>query len=99
LWKATQNHYLENIDKEIKMNSGEENKTTLQARLKILNKSLVSEENSVQYYQTLLENTAPDSDEKTGERRMYEELQAEEKKHVEVLRDMIQHWESELKKL
>lgn len=81
------------------MNKGEENKTTIQARLKILNKSLVSEENSVQYYQTLLENTAPDSDEKTGERRMYEDLQAEERKHVEALQAMIQHWENELNKL
>ena len=62
------------------MDQEEENKTTIQARLKVLNKSLVSEENSVQYYQTLLKNTAPDSDEKIGERRMYEDLQAEEKK-------------------
>lgn len=81
------------------MNKGEENKTTIQARLKILNKSLVSEENSVQYYQTLLENTAPDSDEKIGERRMYEDLQAEERKHVQALQTMIQHWENELNNL
>ncbi len=79
------------------MDKGEENKVTIQARLKVLNKSLVSEENSVQYYQTLLENTATDSDEKIGEHRIYEELQAEEKKHVQVLRDMIQHWEIKLK--
>ncbi len=79
------------------MDKREENKITIQARLKILNKSLVSEENSVQYYQTLLENTAPDSDEKIGERRVYEDLQAEEKKHVQVIRDMIQHWEDKFK--
>lgn len=79
------------------MDKGEENKVTIQARLKVLNKSLVSEENSVQYYQTLLENTAQDSDEKIGERRMYEGLQAEEKKHVQVIRDLIKHWESKLK--
>ena len=79
------------------MDTGEENKITIQARLRILNKSLVSEENSVQYYQTLLENTAPDSEEKIGERRMYEDLQEEEKKHVQVLRDMIQYWEDKLK--
>jgi len=78
------------------MDNGEENKATIQARLKVLNKSLVSEENSVQYYQTLLENTAPDSDEKIGERRMYEDLQAEEKRHVQVIRDMIQLWEEKL---
>lgn len=79
------------------MDQGEENKTTIQARLKVLNKSLVSEENSVQYYQTLLKNTPPDSDEKIGERRMYEDLQAEEEKHVQIIRDMIQHWEDRLK--
>ena len=78
------------------MDKGEENKTTIQARLRILHKSLVSEENSVQYYQTLLENTAPDSDEKIGERRIYEDLQAEERKHVQVLLDKIQHWERKL---
>jgi rubrerythrin len=78
------------------MDKREENKITIQARLKVLNKSLVSEENSVQYYQTLLENTAPDSDEKIGERRIYEDLQAEEKKHVQVIQDMIQHWENKL---
>jgi rubrerythrin len=78
------------------MDNGEENKATIQARLKVLNKSLVSEENSVQYYQTLLENTAPDSDETIGERRMYEDLQAEEKRHVQVIRDMIQLWEGKL---
>jgi len=36
---------------------------------------------------------------KIGERRMYEELQSEEKKHVQVLRDMIQLWEGELKNI
>jgi rubrerythrin len=81
------------------MDNEEENKITIQARLKVLNKSLVSEENSVQYYQTLLENTAPDSDEKIGERRTYEDLQEEEKNHVQVIRDMIKHWEDKLKDL
>ena len=81
------------------MNKGEENKVTIQARLKILNKSLVSEENSVQYYQTLLDNTSPDSDEKIGERWMYEDLQAEERNHVQVIQNMILHWESELNKI
>ncbi len=79
------------------MDTGEETKATIQARLKTLNKSLVSEENSVQYYQTLLDNTPSDSEEKIGEWRMYEELQTEEKKHVEVIRGMITHWENQLK--
>ncbi|MCH6579035.1 MAG: hypothetical protein O6704_04115 [Nitrospinae bacterium] len=79
------------------MDTGEETKATIQARLRILNKSLVSEENSVQYYQTLMDNTPSDSGEKTGERRMYADLQTEEKKHVEVIRGMITHWENQLK--
>jgi rubrerythrin len=81
------------------MDKGEENKITIQARLRILNKSLVSEENSVQYYQTLLENTPQESDEKIGERRMYEDLQKEERKHVQAFRDMIQYWEDRLKNI
>lgn len=76
-----------------------ETKATIQARLNVLNKSLLSEENSVQYYQTLLENTSQDNEEKIGEWRIYEDLQTEEKKHVKVIRDMIQHWERELKKV
>ncbi len=79
------------------MDTGEETKASIQGRLKILNKSLISEENSVQYYQTLLDNTPPDSEEKIGERRMYEDLQTEEKKHVEIMRSMITHWETQLK--
>jgi len=79
------------------MDKEEENKVTIQARLKVLKKSLVSEENSVQYYQTLLKNTPPDSDEKIGERRMYEDLQSEERGHVQVIRDMIKHWEDKLR--
>jgi len=81
------------------MDKGEETKATIQARLKVLKRSLVSEENSVQYYQTLLKNTAPDSDEKIGERRMYEDLQTEKKKHVQVIQDLIKHWENQLSKL
>ncbi len=81
------------------MNQGEETKTTIQGRLKVLSKSLLSEENSVQYYQTLLENTSQDSEEKIGERRMYEDLKEEEKQHVKVIQGMIKHWEGELDKL
>lgn len=85
--------------RKIEMDQGEETKGAIEARLKILNKSLVSEENSVQYYQTLLENTGSESEEKIGEQRMYEDLRAEEKKHVQVIRDMIAHWEHKLKKI
>ena len=85
------------MKRNIEMDTGEETKASIQGRLKILNKSLISEENSVQYYQTLLDNTPPDSEEKIGERRMYEDLQTEEKKHVEIMRGMITHWETQLK--
>ena len=85
------------MKRNIEMDTGEETKASIQGRLKILNKSLISEENSVQYYQTLLENTPSDSEEKIGERRMYEDLQTEEKKHVEIIRSMITHWETQLK--
>lgn len=81
------------------MDSGKETIRTIQARLKVLNKSLISEENSVQYYQTLLEKTPADTEEQIGERRMYEDLHAEETKHVQIIRDLIAYWEKELKAL
>ena len=82
--------------RKIEMDPVEETRTTIQARLKVLNKSLLSEENSVQYYQTLLENTPQDTEEKIGERRVYEDLKEEEKKHVKTIKDMIRHWEKKL---
>ena len=79
------------------MEQDEETRASIEARLKVLHKSLVSEENSVQYYQTLVENTPQDSDEKIGERRMYSDLQDEERKHVKRIQDLINHWERQLK--
>jgi rubrerythrin len=81
------------------MDSGKETIQTIQARLKVLSKSLISEENSVQYYQTLLEKTPSDTEEQIGERRMYQELHDEENKHVQTIRDLITHWEQQLKAL
>jgi len=81
------------------MNTNEETRETIQGRLKVLNKSVVSEQNSVQYYQTLLENTPQDHPESVGERRMYQDLLREEENHVRVIQNMIQHWESQLKNL
>ncbi len=82
------------------MNIGkEETVGTIRARLNILAKSLVSESNSVSYYETLLEKTPEDSEENIGIRRMYEDLREEETKHVAKIESWIQHWESELKKL
>ena len=43
--------------------TAEETVKTIQARLDVLKKSLVSEENSVQYYETLLEKTPADTQE------------------------------------
>ena len=77
----------------------EETIESIQGRLDILNKGLVSEENSVQYYETLLEKTPPDSQENIGIRRMYEELKQEEIKHVEKFKSLIEHWNERLKVL
>ena len=76
-----------------------ETKESIQARLNVLSKSLVGEENSVAYYETLLEKTPSDTEENLGTRRMYAELRDEEKKHVTTLQSFMEHWESELKKL
>ncbi len=78
------------------MSLNEETVKTIQARLNILKKSLVSEENSVQYYQTLIEKTPQDTEEQIGERRMYEELLNEEKTHVQTFHTLISHWEKRL---
>ena len=74
----------------------EETAATIQARLDVLTKSLVSEENSVQYYQTLMEKTPQDSEENIGTGRMYEDLCEEEKGHVQVIQNLISHWEKQL---
>jgi len=81
------------------MNSNEETRETIQGRLKVLNKSIVSEQNSVQYYQTLLENTPEETPESVGQRRMYQDLLREEENHVRVIQNMIRHWESQLENL
>jgi len=71
---------------------------TIQARLDILKKSLVSEENSVQYYQTLIEKTSQDTEENIGARWMYEDLLEEEKTHVQTFHNLISRWEEQLEK-
>lgn len=81
------------------MNYGNETVQSIHARLKVLKQSLVSEKNSVQYYQTLLDKTPADSEERLGERRMYEDLKQEETKHVQWIQDQILHWERQLKML
>jgi len=81
------------------MENEKETNGTIQARLEILYKGVISEENSVQYYETLIEKMPGDSEEAIGKRRMYEELRQEELKHVEKFKSLISHWEEKLRKL
>ena len=79
------------------MESNKETHGTVQGRLDVLRKGIVSEENSVNYYQTLIDKTPEDSDVNEGMRRMYYDLMLEEKKHVERFRALISQWEQKLK--
>ena len=81
------------------MNADNETVKTIQGRLDVLTKGMVSEENSVQYYDTLIEKTPDDTDENRGKRRMYADLKQEELKHVERFRELIAHWEKKLREL
>ncbi len=81
------------------MEFDEETIKSVQGRLNILRKGIVSEENSVNYYKTLLEKTPDDSEENIGIRRMYADLMEEEKQHVERFRELISQWEKKLKVL
>ncbi|KMP12548.1 hypothetical protein UZ36_00315 [Candidatus Nitromaritima sp. SCGC AAA799-C22] len=76
-----------------------ESAESIQARLDVLSKSLVSEENSVQYYETLLNKTPTDTESDLGTRRMYQELREEELKHVATIQSLIERWEDELKSI
>ncbi len=79
------------------MESNKETHGTVQGRLDVLRKGIVNEENSVNYYQTLIDKTPEDSDVNEGMRRMYYDLMLEEKKHVERFRELISQWEKKLK--
>jgi rubrerythrin len=82
------------------METQKETVKTIQGRLTVLRKSLVGEENSVQYYLVLHEKTPDDKTEETlGIRRMYRDLCEEEKKHVLTLKSLIAFWEDELRKM
>ncbi|QPJ66000.1 MAG: hypothetical protein G3M78_11585 [Candidatus Nitrohelix vancouverensis] len=81
------------------MNQQDETIGTIKGRLEALNRSLVSERNSEQYYETLLEKTPPDTEENIGMRRMYQDLKEEEKKHVATLETLIKQWEQRMKEL
>jgi len=81
------------------MENNKETIITVQSRLDVLRKGLISEENSVNYYQTLIEKTPNDNEINIGMKRMYADLMLEEKKHVAQFQLLISHWESELNKL
>ena len=71
------------------MENDKETPKTIQARLDVLRKGIVSEENSVHYYQTLIEKTPEYTESNIGMRRMYSDLMLEEKKHVERFRELV----------
>ncbi len=81
------------------METNKETVLTVQSRLDVLRKGIISEENSVNYYQTLIEKTPEDSESNIGIRRMYHELMLEEIKHVERFHELISQWEQTLKEL
>ena len=81
------------------METNKETVLTVQSRLDILRKGLISEENSVNYYQTLIEKTPEDSESNIGVRRMYHDLMLEEKKHVARFQELISQWEQTLSEL
>jgi rubrerythrin len=84
---------------EVYMEPEKETLETVKARLDVLRKGIISEENSVNYYKTLIEKTPEDCDANIGMRRMYSGLMLEEKKHVERFRELINEWEQRLKEL
>ena len=81
------------------MGAYEETIDSIKGRLKVLEKGMVSEKNSVQFYQTLMEKTPADSEEGVGMRSMYEELMNEEKKHVEKFETLTRLWKGKLKEM
>ena len=81
------------------MESNKETLGTGEGRLDGLRKGIVSEENSVNYYQTLTDKTPEDTDVNKGMRPMYHDLMQEEKKHVTRFRELISQWEQKLKDL
>ena len=81
------------------METNKETPASVQSRLDVLRKGVISEQNSVNYYLTLIEKTPEDSETNIGMRRMYYDLMLEEKKHVERFDELINKWEQILKDL
>ena len=78
------------------MGPEKETAESIESRINVLKKALVSEENSVLYYQTLIEKTQGDSEAERGTRRMYEDLEQEEIKHVKTIRSLLEYWTERL---
>jgi rubrerythrin len=79
------------------MEFDKETPETVQARLDVLRKGIISEENSVNYYKSIVDKSPEDSDTNIGMKRMYDDLLLEEKQHVERFRELILIWEHRLK--
>ncbi len=84
---------------EARMTRHEETAATIRGRLDVLSKGLISEENSVQYYQTLIDKGTAEDEEQEGRLRMFADLKAEEEKHVQRFRELIEFWQNKLKEL
>ena len=63
----------------------------------MLRKVIISEENSVNYYKSIVDKGPEDSDTNIGMKIMYQGLLLEEKHHVERFRELILKWENLLK--
>ena len=81
------------------MTRHEETPATIRGRLDVLSKGLISEENSVQYYQTLIDKGTAGDEKQEGRLRMFADLKAEEEKHVQRFRELIEFWQNKLKEL
>jgi hypothetical protein len=74
-WFSVQNilsyYFIILSNPEVNMELNKETPATIRSRLDVLRKGIISEENSVNYYQTLIEKTPEDTESNIGMRRMY----------------------------
>ena len=81
------------------MEPNKEAPESIEGRLGLLCKGIVSEENSVNYYQTLIDKTPENLEVNKGFGRMYYDLMLEERNHVARFHELISFWEKNLEKL
>lgn len=81
------------------MEPNKETPESIEGRLEVLRKGVVSEENSVNYSQTLIDKSPENSEVNKGFRRMYYDLMLAERNHVARFHELISFWEKKLKKL